>query len=80
MSPDEREEVGAIDVFGCTTRTWGRSGGDCRCTPRCAVCGYGRHMGAHGPLIGQPIGSRPAGHQFVPTRPHLPTAGECTHG
>ena len=61
--------AGAIDLDACTTRQgpWGPS--LCRCLPKCAVCRWGPHSGVHGPLYGQPPGSRPAGHEYQAVAP-----------
>lgn len=52
---------GAVDLDACETRR----GQNCHCGT-CAVCGYAMHMSIHGPLFGQPPGSKPFGHEFVP--------------
>lgn len=31
----------------------------------CAICGHRKHVSLHGPLFGQPAGSKPYGHRFV---------------
>lgn len=54
---------GAIDGDLCTTRI---RNGQCRCKPKCAVCGKGPHSAIHGPVYGQPPGSKPWGHEYVP--------------
>ena len=36
----------------------------CRCEPLCAICGQRKHMAVHGPLFGQPPGSKPWGHKY----------------
>ena len=54
---------GAIDLDACTTR---RRPALCWCLPKCTVCGYGPHVSVHGPLYGQPPGSRPCGHEYQP--------------
>lgn len=51
---------GAVDLNECPNRV-----GHCKCG-MCAVCPYPKHMAIHGPLYGQPPGSRPYGHEFVP--------------
>ena len=56
--------TGSIDVLSCPRR-WGHSG-DCRCVPRCAWCGHGPHMAAHGPRNKEPIGGQPYGHAYAP--------------
>lgn len=64
---------GAVDINECPHRKHlritrgGIRPGNCRCG-RCAVCGYQKHEGIHGPLVGQPPGSKPWGHEFVPER------------
>jgi len=55
--------AGAVDLKECPTRT--HRNGTCRCE-KCARCGYGKHMAVHGPVYGQPPGSRPWGHEFEP--------------
>jgi hypothetical protein len=62
---------GAVDLEACpTSGIWrrGRGGREvrvpCPCGV-CAVCGFARHMGIHGPCAGQPPGSKPWGHPFV---------------
>ena len=68
---------GAIDWDACTTRKprgRGAARGLCRCEPKCSVCGYGPHVGIHGPGLGQPPGSRPCGHEYQPpTELRLPS-------
>lgn len=54
----------SINVLACPSR-WGRTG-NCRCVPKCAWCGYGPHMAAHGPVANEPVGGRPYGHAFDP--------------
>ncbi len=56
------EPVGAIDVKRCPL--WGRHGG-CKCG-LCEVCGNQKHTAIHGPLMGEPEGSKPWGHAFQP--------------
>lgn len=64
-------ERGAIDFAECTTCSYreDRSGKrrfyGCRCG-KCAACGLHKHIGIHGPLYGNPPGSKPFGHEFVP--------------
>ncbi len=53
--------AGAVDLDACTTRRKTI----CHCQ-KCAVCGWGKHMAIHGPLYGQPPGSKPWGHEFKP--------------
>lgn len=53
--------TGAVDFDQCTRRY--RRG--CYCG-RCAVCGFPMHSAVHGPVLGQPPGSKPFGHEFVP--------------
>lgn len=53
--------TGAIDTRVCQTRI---RNGSCRCLPKCRHCGYGPHMGIHGPCYGQPPGSKPWGHEY----------------
>lgn len=42
----------------------------CRCGA-CAVCGHPKHSAPHGACCGQPPGSEPWGHQFVPADPEV---------
>ena len=67
---------GAVDFAECTTkrvftRVWrGRQqvvNQACRCA-MCAICGWGKHMAAHGPCLGGLPGSKPWGHEFVGER------------
>lgn len=62
---EERTEPkrGALDLAACPTRWRGK--GRCRCEP-CAACGYPKHHYVHGPDFGQPPGSEPWNHQYVP--------------
>jgi hypothetical protein len=61
----EEHDDGAVDLDACRNRSaWG----NCRCAPVCAVCGYPKHTGIHGPVFGQPPGSKPYGHVFAPKR------------
>jgi hypothetical protein len=57
---DPAVTTGAVDFRECD-----RAVGRCRCG-RCAVCGNQKHTAIHGPLCGQPPGSKPWGHRFVP--------------
>lgn len=52
--------TGAVDLSACPSR-WG----SCRCA-KCAVCGFRKHKAIHGPFHGQPAGSKPYGHEFIP--------------
>lgn len=58
------DEDGAVLFNDCTTRK-GR-GRKCHCEPMCAICGNRKHKAVHGPCFGQPAGSKPWGHKFVP--------------
>lgn len=49
---------GAVDFRECPRRR-------CRCGT-CAVCGYQKHTGIHGPIHDQPPGSKPWGHEYIP--------------
>lgn len=62
--------AGAVDFEECPR--YGR--GSCRCE-RCAVCGHRKHTGVHGPLLRQPPGSQPWGHEFHPAH-QQPGKGE----
>jgi len=54
---------GAVDLTECPKfKGYSRS---CNCG-KCAVCGYSKHMAVHGPSYGQPPGSKPWHHEFVP--------------
>lgn len=50
---------GAVDLEECVPH-------QCR-HGHCAVCGELKHKAAHGPVFGQPPGSPPYDHEFVPT-------------
>lgn len=56
--------TGAVDFSECPGRMFGSN--RCKCKPACRVCGWRKHMAIHGPLYGQPPGSKPYGHQFEP--------------
>ena len=57
---------GATDLDACKTRrTYGRGQSLCRCSPKCAVCGYGPHVALHGPALGQLPGSKPWDHEYT---------------
>jgi hypothetical protein len=62
----QQEETGAVDYAECPhgggPKTWWRG---CHCGP-CAICSHAKHTAIHGPLFGQPPGSKPYGHAFVP--------------
>lgn len=51
----------SIDILNCS-RYWSH---ECHCTP-CDVCQQGKHSAYHGPVLGQPVGSPPWGHEYVP--------------
>lgn len=53
--------AGAVDLNDCLYTKFGRK---CKCG-YCVICGYAKHTAIHGPLFGQPPGSRPYGHEFV---------------
>lgn len=60
---------GATDWSACPTRVRHPAFGSyssCRCKPVCRHCGHGEHGAIHGPSLGQPVGSKPWGHQFEP--------------
>lgn len=63
----ERARGGAVDLYECPriTRS-GRRTQNCFCEPACAVCRYGKHCALHGPEYGEPPGSRPWHHEYVP--------------
>lgn len=59
---------GAIDFSECpqaNERTYLGNKANCRCE-KCAACGWNKHMAVHGPVYGQPAGSKPYDHEFVP--------------
>lgn len=51
----------SIDIFACPTRI---RNGNCRCRPKCVVCGWGPHAALHGPLYGEPVGSPAYDHAY----------------
>lgn len=53
----------SIDIEGCAT--WWLPEG-CHCLERCGRCGNNIHSPFHGPVFGQPVGSRPYGHEYMP--------------
>ena len=53
---------GAVDLKECPGR---KRKGRCKCEPLC-ICGWRKHMAAHGPKLNQPPGSEPWGHEFEP--------------
>lgn len=53
--------TGAVDLDACPTRGRRRL---CRCGA-CLKCGFPKHTAVHGPVYGQPPGSKPWGHEFV---------------
>jgi len=58
---------GALDLSECPglsqpPRKWARKRG-CKCGV-CAVCGFPKHCALHGPLYGQPPGSKPYAHAY----------------
>ncbi len=55
------EETGAVDDAECPQR----GGLRCRCG-KCARCGHPKHTAIHGPLYGQPPGSKPYGCRYEP--------------
>lgn len=61
----KRRVVGAVDLDACRDRN--PRGDTCRCSPPCAVCGFRKHFAIHGPLAGEAPGSRPFGHEYVPS-------------
>lgn len=58
--PTPNEMRGAIDFDECPTR-----GIRCMCGI-CATCGFHKHMAVHGPIFGEPPGSEPYDHEFLP--------------
>ena len=38
--------------------------GTCRCGA-CKICGFPKHSAVHGPVYGQPPGTKPWDHEFV---------------
>ena len=51
-------ETGAIDIRECPT--WP----NCRCGA-CSLCGHQKHKAIHGPVHGEPPGSKPWGHEYI---------------
>lgn len=49
---------GAVDLSECPYKH------ACACRPRCRKCGYGKHAAVHGPVFGQPPGSKPYDHEY----------------
>ena len=60
---EQPQGKGAVDLSECPTG----AGNRCRCD-RCRVCGYRKHMAVHGPMYGEPPGSKPWDHEFVPVK------------
>jgi hypothetical protein len=56
---DNKEVGGAVDFSECPSPR------RCPCG-HCDLCGYPKHSGIHGPVYGEPPGSKPWGHAFVP--------------
>jgi hypothetical protein len=50
---------GAVDFSECPFPP-----GKCKCG-KCIKCGFHKHMSVHGPLYGEPPGSKPWGHTYV---------------
>jgi hypothetical protein len=38
----------------------------CRCKPFCEVCGNRKHVSLHGPIYGEPAGTKPYDHEYTP--------------
>jgi len=38
----------------------------CPCGPRCVRCGHPPHVAAHASPLGQPVGSKPVMHEYLP--------------
>lgn len=58
--------AGAVNFKECPA---GRTAsGRLRACPcgRCVICGEAKHTAVHGPVIDQPPGSKPWGHEFKP--------------
>ena len=53
--------MGAIDINACPRGP--RKYHPCRCAP-CITCGFGKHTAVHGPVLGQPPGTKPWGHEY----------------
>lgn len=51
---------GAVDLNECPHKV-----GHCKCG-ECAICNYQKHSSLHGPFFGEPPGSEPYDHEFVP--------------
>jgi hypothetical protein len=65
LSPLEYDDSsGAVALDSCWLR-WCQHG-------KCARCNYPMHSAIHGPLWGQPAGSKPYGHRFVPRAAETP--------
>ena len=59
---------GAIDFdecFGRKVRTSHGNPGRCSCGV-CAICGQMKHTAVHGPIAGQPPGTKPYDHEYEP--------------
>ncbi len=61
------KQQGAVDLSECPHPA-GRYQRGCRCG-KCAACGLQKHTAIHGPLLGQPPGSKPWGHEYRPATP-----------
>lgn len=58
------EQRGAVDFNECPEIGSKMRWGSCRCGP-CAVCGHQKHTAVHGPMFGEPAGSKPWDHEYV---------------
>ena len=55
---------GAVDLNACPTRKWKYRKWWCYCIP--CKCGAKKHASVHGPILGEPPGSKPWGHEYEP--------------
>lgn len=58
-------EEGAVDMSECPKS--GRTYDKCKCG-YCLLCGNQKHTAVHGPLFGEPPGSKPFDHKFEPSK------------
>lgn len=55
-------KTGAVDLDDCRRNYFH----NCTCNPVCGRCGCAKHTAVHGPIAGQPPGSKPWGHEYTP--------------
>ena len=60
-----KEGGGAVCRDDCEHPDYSYGSFRCLCG-KCTVCGNSKHTAIHGPIVGQPAGSQPWGHEFVP--------------